>query len=317
MTVKKTSSIAKTKGTRAKTPVVRKMAAQAGTFRVAAIQMASGPSVAANLSEAGRLIEQAVEDGAQLVALPEYFSIMGIKDTDKVVVRETEGKGPIQSFLSRMAKKHGIWLVGGSVPLESNNPNKIRNSCLVYDDRGKLVARYDKIHLFGLNLGNEHYKEEATIEPGNEIVVVNSPFGRIGLSICYDLRFPELYRSMPDVDVIMVPSAFTATTGKAHFETLVRARAIENLAYVVAPAQGGYHLSGRETNGDSMIVDPWGVVLDRLPRGSGVVIANINPAYQASLRKSLPALKHRSIVCEEVRVELVERRSVSRATAKK
>jgi nitrilase len=284
---------------------------------VAAIQMASGPSVAANLAEAERLIEQAVAEGAQLVALPEYFAIMGLKDTDKVKVRETEGKGPIQSFLSRMAKKHGIWLVGGSVPLACDDPRKVRNSCLVYDDRGKQVARYDKIHLFGLDLGNEHYKEESTIEPGDEIVVVNSPFGRIGLSICYDLRFPELYRSMPEVDVIIVPSAFTATTGKAHFETLVRARAIENLAYVIAPAQGGYHLSGRETNGDSMIVDPWGVVLDRLPRGSGVVIANINPAYQASLRKSLPALKHRSIGCEEVQVELVERRAISRAAAKK
>lgn len=317
MTVKKTSSIAKTKGSRAKAPATKKQAAPAGTVRVAAIQMASGPGVAANLAEAERLIEQAVSDGAQLVALPEYFAIMGLKDTDKVKVREPEGKGPIQNFLSRMAKKHHIWLVGGSVPLECGNPDKVRNSCLVYDDRGKQVARYDKIHLFGLDLGNEHYKEEKTIEPGNEIVVVNSPFGRIGLSICYDLRFPELYRSMPDVDVIMVPSAFTATTGKAHFETLVRARAIENLAYVIAPAQGGYHLSGRETNGDSMIVDPWGVVLDRLPRGSGVIIANINPAYQASLRKSLPALKHRSIGCDEVRVELVERRAPTRGASKK
>jgi nitrilase len=317
MTTKKTSSIAKTKGSQRKMPVVKKQAAQAGTVRVAAIQMASGPSVAANLAEAERLIEQAVANGAQLVALPEYFAIMGLKDTDKVKVRESEGKGPIQSFLSRMAKKHGIWLVGGSVPMECSDPDKVRNSCLVFDERGKQVARYDKIHLFGLDLGNEHYKEEKTIEPGNEIVVVNSPFGRIGLSICYDLRFPELYRSMPDVDVIMVPSAFTATTGKAHFETLVRARAIENLAYVVAPAQGGYHLSGRETNGDSMIVDPWGVVLDRLPRGSGVVIANINPAYQASLRKSLPALKHRSIVCKEVRVALGERRAPTRGASKK
>lgn len=316
MISKKTSSIAITKGTRNKTSAPKKMVPLAGTFRVAAIQMASGPSVPANLAEAERLIEQAVANGAQLVALPEYFAIMGIKDTDKVAVRETEGKGPIQSFLSRMAKRHRIWLVGGSVPLEAANAKKIRNSCMVYDDRGKLVARYDKIHLFGLDLGNEHFKEENTIEPGDEIVVINSPFGRIGLSICYDLRFPELYRSMPDVDVIMVPSAFTATTGKAHFETLVRARAIENLAYVVAPAQGGYHLSGRETNGDSMIVDPWGVVLDRLPRGSGVVIANINPAYQASLRKSLPALKHRSIGPDTVRVELVERRSVSRTASK-
>ena len=316
MTTKKTSSIANTKGSQRKAPAIKKPAAQAGTVRVAAIQMASGPSVAANLAEAERLIEQAVGDGAQLVALPEYFAIMGLKDTDKVKVREPEGKGPVQNFLSRMAKKHRIWLVGGSVPLECDNPDKVRNSCLVYDDRGKQVARYDKIHLFGLDLGNEHYKEEKTIEPGNEIVVVNSPFGRIGLSICYDLRFPELYRSMPDVDVIMVPSAFTATTGKAHFETLVRARAIENLAYVIAPAQGGYHLSGRETNGDSMIVDPWGVVLDRLPRGSGVVIANINPGYQASLRKSLPALKHRSIGCDEVRVELVERRAPTRGAKK-
>lgn len=317
MSTKKTSSIAKTKGSQRKAPAVKKQAAPAGTIRVAAIQMASGPGVAANLAEAERLIEQAVADGAQLVALPEYFAIMGLKDTDKVKVRESEGKGPIQAFLSRMARKHRIWLVGGSAPMECGDPDKVRNSCLVFDERGKQVARYDKIHLFGLDLGNEHYKEEKTIEPGNEIVVVNSPFGRIGLSICYDLRFPELYRSMPDVDVIMVPSAFTATTGKAHFETLVRARAIENLAYVIAPAQGGYHLSGRETNGDSMIVDPWGVVLDRLPRGSGVVIANINPAYQSSLRKSLPALKHRSIVCKEVRVAVGERRAPSRGVAKK
>ena len=305
MTVRKTSSIASTKGSRAK-PAIAKKAAQPGTVRVAAIQMASGPNVAANLSEAERLIEQAVRSGAKLVALPEYFAIMGMKDTDKVAVREAEGKGPIQSFLSRMAKRHGIWLVGGSVPLDASTAGKVRNSCLVFDDKGKQVARYDKIHLFGLDLGNEHYREEKTIEPGTRIVVVETPFGRIGLSICYDLRFPELYRAMKDVDMIMVPSAFTATTGKAHFETLVRARAIENQAYVIAPAQGGYHLSGRETHGDTMIVDPWGVVLDRLPRGSGVVVANINPAYQAGLRKSLPALKHRMIGCDKLKVDLVE-----------
>ena len=303
MTVRKTPPVASTKGSRTKTAIAKKTAAQPGTVRVAAIQMASGPNVAANLSEAERLIEQAVEAGAKLVALPEYFAIMGMKDTDKVGVREVEGKGPIQSFLSRMAKRHGIWLVGGSVPLAASTPDKVRNSCLVYDDKGKQVARYDKIHLFGLALGNENYREEKTIEPGGEIVVLETPFGRIGLSICYDLRFPELYRAMKDVDMIMVPSAFTATTGKAHFETLVRARAIENLAYVIAPAQGGYHLSGRETHGDTMIVDPWGVVLDRLPRGSGVVVANINPAYQAGLRKSLPALKHRMIGCDNLRVE--------------
>ena len=264
-------------------------------IKIAAIQMASGPYVAANLSEAERLIEVAANQGAKLVALPEYFALMGFKETDKVAAREEEGKGPIQQFLKSMAKKHKIWLVGGSVPLVSNFPNKVRNSCLVFDDQGEQVARYDKIHLFGLNLGNEQYHEEKTIESGDVIKVVDTPFGKIGLSICYDLRFPELYRAMKDVNIIVVPSAFTDTTGKAHWETLVRARAIENLSYVMAPAQGGYHLSGRETHGNSMIVDPWGVVLDRLPRGSGVVLAAMNPKYQASLRASLPALKHRII----------------------
>ena len=264
-------------------------------IKMAAIQMASGPHVGANLSEAERLIEIAVNQGAKLIALPEYFAIMGLKETDKVAVREEEGKGPIQDFLSKIAKKHKIWLIGGSVPLMSNFPNKVRNSCLVYDDKGRQVARYDKIHLFGLDLGNERYHEEKTIESGDTIKVVDTPFGKIGLSICYDLRFPELYRAMGEVNIIVVPSAFTDTTGKAHWESLIRARAIENLSYVVAPAQGGYHLSGRETYGNSMIVDPWGVVLDRLPRGSGVVIATMNPKYQESLRNSLPALKHRTI----------------------
>ena len=267
----------------------------AAVVRVAAVQLASGPSVAANLNEARRLIAMAAKQGAKLVALPEYFAIMGIQDTDKVKVREAEGTGPIQQFLAETAKKHKIWLVGGSVPLMSGDPNRVRNSSLVYDDKGKLVARYDKIHLFGFEMGKEHYSEQRTIEPGSEVKVVDSPFGRLGLSICYDLRFPELYRAMQDVDNILVPSAFTETTGKAHWETLIRARAIENLAYVIAPAQGGYHLNGRETHGDSMIVDPWGVVLDRLPRGSGVVTAGINPEYVQRLRKSLPALAHRTL----------------------
>jgi nitrilase len=263
--------------------------------KVAAVQLASGPSVAANLNEARRLIAMAAKQGAKLVALPEYFAIMGMQDTDKVKVREAEGSGPIQQFLAETAKKHKIWVVGGSVPLVSSDPNRVRNSSLVYDDKGKLVARYDKIHLFGFEMGKEQYSEQRTIEPGGEVKVVDSPFGRLGLSICYDLRFPELYRAMKDVDIILVPSAFTETTGKAHWETLIRARAIENLAYVIAPAQGGYHLNGRETHGDSMIVDPWGVVLDRLPRGSGVVIAGINPDYVRRLRKSLPALAHRTL----------------------
>lgn len=267
----------------------------AGIVRIAGIQMASGPQVPANLSEAERLIEIAVKQGAQLVALPEYFAIMGVRDSDKVAVREAEGHGPIQRFLARMAKKHQIWLVGGSVPLEAPSAKKIYNSCLVYNPSGKIAARYNKIHLFGLDLGNEHYHEESTIEHGDSVVVLDTPLGRIGLSICYDLRFPELYRAMGNVDLVIVPSAFTETTGKAHWETLVRARAIENQCYVLAPAQGGYHLSGRETHGNSMIVDPWGVILDRLPRGSGVVIANMNREYQTSLRNSLPALQHRTL----------------------
>lgn len=264
-------------------------------IKVAGIQMASSPSVSANLIEAERLIRLAVDEGAKIVVLPEYFCLMGVHDSDKVKVREEEGNGPIQRFLSKMAKKHKIILIGGTVPIVSHSPNKVRNSCLVYNDKGKQIARYDKIHLFGLDLGTEHYHEENTIEPGDEIVVVETAYGKIGLSTCYDLRFPELYRAMGEVDIIVVPSAFTETTGKAHWETLVRARAIENLCYVIAPAQGGYHLSGRETHGNSMIVDPWGVILDRLPRGSGIVVAGVNTHYQGSLRKSLPALKHKII----------------------
>jgi nitrilase len=261
--------------------------------RVAAIQMTAGPDIDANLAEAGRLLEKAASQGARLAALPEYFCLMGMKDSDRLMAREEDNDGPIQQFLGETAKQLGLWIVGGSVPLAASRQDKIRNSCLVYTDQGKQVARYDKIHLFGLDLGTERYAEAETIEPGNGVVALESPFGRIGLSICYDLRFPELYRSMGKVDIIFAPAAFTATTGKAHWETLIRARAIENLAYVVAPAQSGRHASGRETYGNSMIVDPWGMVLDRLPHGAGVVVADINPEYQASLRNSLPALSHR------------------------
>lgn len=263
------------------------------SFRAAAIQMASGPSVSANLEEAARLIEGAVSQQAKLVVLPEYFCIMGMKDTDKLAVREQPGDGQIQKFLSDMAKRFGIWLVGGSVPLASSEPDKVYNSCLVYAENGEQIARYDKIHLFGLKLGNEYYAEEKTIKAGDKVVTVDSPFGRIGLSICYDLRFPELFRLMDTVDIILAPAAFTAITGRAHWEVLVRARAVENMAYVIAPGQGGYHVNGRETNGDSMIVDPWGVVMERLPRGSGAVVATLDPEYQASLRTNLPALDHR------------------------
>ena len=271
----------------------KRIATQSQPFKVAAIQMASGPNVAGNLSEARRLIEKAAEQGAKLVVMPEYFPIMGLSETDKVKVREQPGSGAIQDFLSETARKNKIWLVGGSIPLAASTPDKVLNTSLLFDDQGKQVARYDKIHLFNLDLGNEHYHEARTIEPGNEVVVADTPFGRIGLAVCYDLRFPELFRAMKGVDIIVLPAAFTETTGKVHWEVLVRARAIENLAYVIAAAQGGYHVSGRETHGHTMIVDPWGRVLDQLARGSGVVMAEVNPAYQASLRNSLPALSHR------------------------
>jgi len=278
----------------------KRIAEQARAFRVAAIQMASGPNVTGNLSEAQRLIEKAVEQGAQLVVLPEYFPIIGMKDTDKIAVREQPGTGPIQEFLSATARKYKIWLVGGSIPLAASSPDKVLNSCLVFNELGEQVARYDKIHLFNLDLGNEQYHEANTIEPGNKVIVVDSPFGRIGLAVCYDLRFPELFRAMRGVDIIVLPSAFTETTGKMHWEPLLRARAIENLAYVIAAAQGGYHVSGRETHGHSMIVDPWGRILDQMSRGSGVVIAEVNRGYQDSLRASLPALEHRTLSVGEL-----------------
>jgi deaminated glutathione amidase len=271
------------------------MSSTPSSARIAALQMVSGPTVEGNLETAGQLIAQAAARGAQLAALPEYFCIMGMKDTDKVAVREQPGDGPIQAFLSAAARKHGLWIVGGSVPLVSDDPGRVRNTSLVYDATGKLAARYDKIHLFGFQMGDEQYHEARTIEPGDTPVTVDTPFGRLGLSICYDLRFPELYRAMADVDIILVPSAFTETTGRAHWETLLRARAIENLAYVLAPAQGGRHANGRETHGDSMIIDPWGAVLDRLPRGAGVVMAEVHLERMRGLRRSLPALSHRTL----------------------
>jgi nitrilase len=269
--------------------------AAAGPARIAGVQMASGPNVEGNLNEAARLIAMAAEQGATLVALPENFALMGMTERDKVAVREEEGAGPIQAFLAAAARRHKIWVAGGSVPLLSSVADKVRSACLVYDDTGRRVARYDKIHLFGFEMGEESYREERTIEPGSEVVTIDCPAGRLGLSICYDVRFPELYRAMGEVDILLVPSAFTETTGRAHWETLIRARAIENLAYVLAPAQGGYHVNGRETHGDSMIVDPWGVVLDRLPRGSGVVLAGVDLPHLRRLRQSLPAHAHRTI----------------------
>lgn len=261
--------------------------------RIAAVQMVSGPDIAQNLREADALVAEAAAGGARLVALPEYFPLISGNETDKVRAREKDGAGPLQDFLRETAQRHQVWLVGGSIPLEASIPEKVRNSCLVYDDAGRRVARYDKIHLFGFTRGTERYNESQTIEAGGEVVVFDSPVGRVGLSICYDLRFPELYRAMGAVDLLVVPAAFTHTTGQAHWELLLRARAVENLCYVLASAQGGTHPSGRRTWGDSMVVDPWGEVLGRLAEGPGVVTAEMDAARIAELRASLPALQHR------------------------
>ncbi|BBO20102.1 acyltransferase [Candidatus Desulfobacillus denitrificans] len=262
-------------------------------IRIAAVQMVSGPDIAQNLREAERLVAEAAARGARLVALPEYFPLISGSETDKVRAREKDGAGPLQDFLRETALRHRVWLVGGSIPLEAAAPEKVRNSCLVFDAAGRRVARYDKIHLFGFRRGTEQYDESRTIEAGGSVVAFDSPFGRVGLSICYDLRFPELYRAMGTVDLLVVPAAFTHTTGQAHWELLLRARAVENLCYVLAAAQGGTHPSGRRTWGDSMVVDPWGAVLERLPEGPGVVSAEMDTSRIAELRASLPALEHR------------------------
>ncbi len=265
-------------------------------FRIAAVQMVSTPVVDENLAQAEALIAQAAGRGAMLVVLPEYFPIVGMRDRDKVAVREADGDGPIQDFLSAAAVRHGVWLVGGSVPLAASVPDKVRNSCLVFDPLGKPVARYDKIHLFGFDRGEEHYDESGTIEPGGEVVGFDSPLGRVGLSICYDVRFPELFRAMGPVSLICLPAAFTRPTGEAHWDLLLRSRAVENQCYVAAAAQGGRHPSGRLTYGHTMIVDPWGMVLDSLAEGPGVVVGEVDLDHMAAIRASLPALRHRRLV---------------------
>ena len=264
--------------------------------KVAAIQMASAPQRDATLMEARRLIHLAKDQGAELVVLPENFPIMGVQESDKVDIREPYGDGPIQSFLCEQAAKHDIWIVCGTIPIWCDDPNKIIAASILYNAQGEEVARYEKIHLFDVELGTEEsYKESETIASGTKVVVADTPFGKLGLAICYDLRFPELFRQLIDqgAEIIAIPSAFTATTGKAHWEVLVRARAIENLCYVIAADQGGYHLSGRSTYGDSMIVDPWGNVLNRLSQGAGVVLADIDVERMHNTRRTFPCLQHR------------------------
>lgn len=260
--------------------------------------MASAPQRDTNLMEAERLIQIAKDQGAELIVLPENFPIMGMKETDKVDIRETYGAGAIQTFLYEQASKHKVWLVGGTVPLECDDPNKILAATMLYNAQGEVVARYNKIHLFDVDLGNEEsYKESETIAQGTEVVVADTPFGKLGLAICYDLRFPELFRKLIDkgAEIIALPAAFTATTGKAHWEVLVRARAIENLCYLIAANQGGYHFNGRNTYGDSMVVDPWGNVLNRLSQGAGVVLAEIDTERMQQTRRTFPCLDHRML----------------------
>jgi nitrilase len=264
---------------------------------VAAVQMVSRASVGPNLESASSLIAAAARAGARLVALPEYFCIMGRKESDKVDLAEADGKGPLQQFLSEQARRHRIWLVGGTIPLAAPVPGRVLNTTLVYGPDGQRVARYDKIHLFSFQRDGESYDESQTICPGGsaisfELNDVSGPW-KIGLSVCYDLRFPELYRALGSPDLILVPSAFTATTGRAHWQTLLRARAIENLCYVLAPSQGGQHENGRRTYGHSMLIDPWGDVLAQREEGEGVVVGTLERARLASCRAALPALRHR------------------------
>jgi nitrilase len=263
--------------------------------------MASGSNLSANLLEVERLISKSADAGAELVVLPENFAMMGMKDGEVLRLKEKHGDGKIQTFLKDMANKYNLWIVGGTIPIESPNADKAYASCLLLDNKGNEIARYNKLHLFDVTIteSGDRYNESATIEAGSEIVVVDTPFGRMGMAVCYDLRFPGLFRDMQHhgVDLITIPSAFTAITGKAHWDILVRARAIENLSFVIASAQGGYHINGRETYGHSMIVDPWGNKLDELPRGSGFVYADIDLKRQKEIRKNFPVLDHRRIDC--------------------
>ena len=268
-------------------------------LKIAAIQMVSSASLLENLATANRIIKAAAQDGAQVVVLPEYFCIMGLKDTDKVHAREKLGSGPIQEELAGIAKDSGIYLIAGTIPLEAKDPNKVLNTTLVFSPDGERVGRYDKIHLFGFQTNTERYQESETIEageqPGIVKITINDAEWSLGLSICYDLRFPELYRALGQVDCHIIPAAFTYTTGKDHWEILLRARAIENQCYVIASAQGGIHQNQRRTWGNSMLIDPWGEILTTLPEGEGFISGVLSKDKLNEVRSKLPALAHRKL----------------------
>ncbi|MDP9065793.1 MAG: carbon-nitrogen hydrolase family protein [Pseudomonadota bacterium] len=267
--------------------------------KVAAIQMTSGHVVAANLAAAAELLRQAKDLGADVACLPENFSFIGLKDADKLAVAEDDGRGPVQDFLATTARELKMWILGGTTVLKGDSAARVANSSLLFDAAGRRVARYDKIHLFDVTIPGrgERYLESRHVTAGRDVVVADTPVGKLGLSVCYDMRFPELYRDLVDQGAqwLVMPAAFTVPTGRAHWETLLRARAIENLCYVVAPAQAGTHSSGRETYGDTLIVDYWGQVLSRLPKGSGVVAADIDLDEQADTRARFPALENRRL----------------------
>ena len=266
---------------------------------MASIQMVSTPNLHENLEVAERLIKAAANCGAQLAVLPEYFCLMGLKDSDKVNIREAAGSGPIQDRLATMAKDNGIYLVAGSIPLEAKESDKVLNTSLVFDPKGKQIARYDKMHLFGFQTETERYEESETIsagsQPGQFAIRVHEVDWRFGLSICYDLRFPELYRTLGQVDCHIIPAAFTYTTGKDHWEILLRARAIENQCYVLSSAQGGLHLNQRRTWGETMLIDPWGEILSNLPEGEGFIQGKLSKDKLKEVRSKLPALNHRKL----------------------
>jgi nitrilase len=263
--------------------------------------MVSGPDTGANLQQAETLVAEAVKVGAKLLVLPENFALMG-NETDKLKVKEIDGEGPIQAFLANLAKKYAVWVVGGTIPIIGDNQGKVRAACLVFNDKGERVVRYDKIHLFDVDVPGttESYRESDSIEPGSEIKVIDTPFGRLGISVCYDLRFPEFFRNMvkDGMEILVIPSAFTEKTGAAHWELLLRARAVENQCYVIASNQGGLHLNGRKTFGHSMIIDPWGVIMQCHKTGNGFVIADIDREILEKVRTSFPALEHRRIFNE-------------------
>ena len=267
--------------------------------KVAAIQMTSSHIVAENLTAAGELLRQAKDLGCDIACLPENFSFIGLRDADKLQVAEADGEGVVQSFLSDAARKLKMWILGGTIVIRGDTDQRVANSSLLIDAAGKRVARYDKIHLFDVTIPgrDEQYRESTHVAAGREPVVADTPAGRLGLSVCYDMRFPELYRELGSqgAEWLAMPAAFTVPTGRAHWETLLRARAIENLCYVVAPAQSGTHTSGRETYGDSLIVDYWGQVLSRLARGTGVITADIDLVKQAETRARFPALDNRQL----------------------